>query len=119
MSKPLHSVTEEAEIIESCAVQAAGAEIQAFVSRPEFSVRRTVTAHCRFESHAHAAFTVTALLAGQMQACIGESEYALKAGDLAFTGIAQMHAAEADQIDFVSIRIQPALINELAAEMGL
>jgi AraC family transcriptional regulator len=30
-----------------------------------------------------------------------------------------LHAAEADDVDFVSIRIQPALVNEMAAEMGL
>jgi AraC family transcriptional regulator len=125
MSKPSHSAADEAETgglappLESGAAVAGRAEIQAFVSRTEFSVRRTLTAHCRFEAHAHAAFTVTALLAGGMRACIGENEFALSAGDVAFTGIGQLHAAEADQIDFVSIRIHPSLVNELAAEMGL
>jgi len=126
MSNPSHRAAEEAEIdgpappsIASNAAEAAHAEIQAFVSRPEFSIRRTVTAHGRFEAHAHAAFTVTVLLAGRMQACIGESEFALTAGEVAFTGIEQLHAAQADKIDFVSIRIHPALINKLAAEMGL
>src|SRR5437588_2737939 len=99
--------------------EASCAEIQAFMSRTEFSVRRTLTAHCRFEAHAHAAFTVTALLAGRMQACIGEKEFTLDAGDVAFTGIGQLHAAEADAVDFVSVRIHPALINTLVAEMNL
>jgi AraC family transcriptional regulator len=126
MSKPSHSTAEDAETdalappsIEGEAATAARAEIQAFVARPEFSVRRTVTAHCRFESHAHAAFTVTALLAGGMQACIGESQFTMTAGDLAFTGIGQLHAAKAAEVDFVSIQIHPGLINKLAAEMGL
>ena len=89
------------------------------MSRPEFSVRRTLTSHCRFDAHAHTGYTVTALLAGRMQACVGDSEFALAAGDVAFTGVGQLHAAEADDVDFVSVRIQPALINQLAAEMGL
>jgi len=116
MYETSHMAMQEAE---SDAAEASCAEIQAFVSRPEFSVRRTATAHCRFEAHAHAAFTVTALLAGRMQACIGENEFTLTAGDAAFTGSGQLHAAEAYEVDFVSIRIHPALINELAAEMGL
>lgn len=101
------------------AAEPPGTEIQAFVSRPESSVRRTVTAHCRFEAHAHAAFTVTALLGGRMRACVGETEFALTVGDVALTGIGQLHAAKAEQVDFVSVRIHPALINKLAAEMNL
>lgn len=126
MSKPSHSAAEEAETdalappsLDSDAAAAAQAEIQAFVSRAEFSVRRTLTAHCRFEAHAHAAFTVTALLAGRMQACIGESKFTMTAGDVALTGMGQLHAAEAAEVDFVSIRIHPGLINKLVAEMGL
>jgi AraC family transcriptional regulator len=126
MSEPLQIAAEEAETEarnsppeESGAAEASCAEIQAFVSRPEYSVRRTRAAHCRFDAHAHAAFSVTTLLAGRMQACIGETEFALRSGDVVFTGIGQMHAAEADEVDFVSIRISPVLINELAAEMGL
>jgi AraC family transcriptional regulator len=54
-----------------------------------------------------------------MQVCVGENELTLNAGDVAFTGVGQLHAAEADEVDFVSIRIQPALVNGMAAEMGL
>jgi AraC family transcriptional regulator len=95
------------------------AEIHTVVSRPEFSIRRMATAHCRFDAHAHTSFTLTALLAGRMHACIGENEFALTASDIALTGIGQLHAAEADDVDFVSIHIHPALINRLAAEMNL
>jgi AraC family transcriptional regulator len=126
MYETSHSPAEKAEIdalappsLSNDAAEASCAEIQAFAARPEFSVRRTAAAHCQFEAHAHAGFTVTALLAGRMRACIGEHEFALMAGDVAFTGIGQLHAAEADAVDFVSIRIHSALINELAAEMGL
>src|SRR5512138_1243095 len=71
------------------------AEIQAFVTRPDFSVRRTLTSHCRFDAHAHASYTVTALLGGRMQVCVGENELTLKAGEVGFTDIGQLHAAEA------------------------
>jgi AraC family transcriptional regulator len=126
MSKPSHIAAETereahaSQALESDAAQESFAdEIQAFVSRPEYSIRRTLMAHCRFEAHAHAAFTVTALMAGRMLACVGNQEFVLSVGDLAFVGAGQLHAAEADEVDFVSIHIQPALINELAAEMNL
>jgi len=126
MAKPSHIATEEAgaetrdsALAASDAEEVSCAGIEAFVSRPEYSIRRTRAAHCRFDMHAHAAFSVTVLLAGRMQARIGERELALRAGEVAFTGIGQMHEAEADEVDFVSIRIHPALINELAAEIGL
>ena len=126
MAEPSHITIEEAGAetrdsasAESDAAEVSCAGIQAFVSRPEYSARRTRAVRCRFDMHAHAAFSVTVLFAGRMQARIGEHEFALRAGDVAFTGIGQMHEAEADEVDFVSIRIHPALINELAAEMGL
>ncbi|HEY9231669.1 MAG TPA: helix-turn-helix domain-containing protein [Blastocatellia bacterium] len=126
MSKPSHiaaGADTEApapRAVESDAAhESSCAEIQALVSRPEYSVRRTLTAHCRFEAHAHTAFTVTALLGGRMQACVGDNEFVLTVGDVAFTGTGQLHAAEADEVDFVSIHVQPALINEMAAEMNL
>ena len=115
-------IIEEAEVEAPAgggAAEASCAEIQAFVSRPEFSVRRTLTAHCRFDAHAHASYTATVVLAGRMQVCVGDGEFILTAGDAAFTGVGQLHAAEADDVDFVSIHIQPPLINEMAAEMGL
>ncbi|HJQ27108.1 MAG TPA: AraC family transcriptional regulator [Blastocatellia bacterium] len=118
MSKASHIAT-GTEVESDATEDTACAEIQAFVSRPEYSIRRTLSAHCRFEAHAHAAFTVTALLAGRMRASVGDDELVLTAGDVAFTGAGQLHAAEADEVDFVSIHIKPALINELAAEMNL
>lgn len=110
---PAESDTNDAAVESSCA------EIQAFVSRPEFNVRRTVTEHCQFEAHAHTAFTVTTLLGGRMQTCIGDQEFNLTAGDVALTSVEQLHAAEANQVDFVSVHIYPAFISNLAAEMNM
>lgn len=93
--------------------------MHAFLSRPQFTARHTVAQHCAFEPHAHAAFTVTAVLAGRMEASIGADALALTAGEVALTSLGQTHAAQAFDIDFVSVRINPLLINELVAELGL
>src|SRR6185295_18141159 len=98
---------------ESCA------EIQAFVSRPKFTVRQTATRFCEFEPHSHTAFTVTAVLSGRMEATIGATDFELSAGDVVLTGVGQTHAARAFDIDFVSINISPVLVNELVTEIGL
>jgi AraC family transcriptional regulator len=94
-------------------------EMHAFLSRPQFTARHTVAQHCQFEPHTHAAFTVTAVLAGRMEVSVGAGEFALTADEIALTGIGQTHAARAFEVDFVSVRISPLLINELVAELGL
>lgn len=98
---------------------AAFKEIQKFVSRPQFTIRHTSTASCEFQSHSHSAFTVTAVLAGQMMATVGERAFELSAGDAALTGVGQSHSACASQVEFLSVRISPVLVNELVAEIGL
>jgi AraC family transcriptional regulator len=94
-------------------------EIQAFVSRPQFTARRTMTRFCEFEPHSHAAFTVTAVLAGRIEASAGENEFELSAGEVALINVGQTHSGRARGVDFVSIGISPALVNELVAEIGL
>ena len=101
------------------AVEPASRAIQAFISRPEFSVRRSAVRQCRFEPHSHASYSVTAVLAGSMRVHLGGGEALLMPGMVAFTGIGESHSAEADDVDFVSIRISPALVNMLAAEIEL
>jgi AraC family transcriptional regulator len=97
----------------------ASAEIQAFVSRPQFTVRHTAARLCAFEPHSHAAFTVTAVLSGRMEASIGEKDFEFSAGEVALTSVGQSHAARAFDVDFISIGISPALVNGLVAEIGL
>jgi len=94
-------------------------EMHAFVSRPHFTARRTVASACRFEPHAHAALTVTVVLAGRMEAGIGADWFALTAGETALTNPGQTHTARATEVDFISVRISPLLVNELVAEIGL
>jgi AraC family transcriptional regulator len=94
-------------------------EIQVFIKRPQFTVRHTASLTCEFESHSHAAYTVTAVLAGRFEVTIGSDDFELSAGDVSLTGISQSHAARASKIEFISIGISPALVNELVTEIGL
>jgi len=94
-------------------------EIQRFASRPQFTVRHTVTEGCQFQPHAHSAFTVTVVLTGRMTATIGERVSELSGGDVALTNVSQSHSAQAFEAEFVSIGISPVLVNELITEIGL
>lgn len=94
-------------------------EIQRFISRSQFTVRHTATEACQFESHAHAAYTATAVLAGQLTATIGDVMFELPAGETALTNVGQNHSARGEQVEFVSIGVSPALVNEMVTEIGL
>ena len=99
--------------------RAAVAGVQRIVSRPQFTARHTVSGGCEFQPHSHTAFTVTAILAGEMRATIGESGYHLSPGDVALTNIGQNHSGHASRVEFVSVSVNPSLVNELVAELGL
>ncbi|HXG91893.1 MAG TPA: helix-turn-helix domain-containing protein [Blastocatellia bacterium] len=99
--------------------QASTVEIQRFISRPEFTIRHTAARGCRFDEHSHTAYTVTAILSGEMAASISSSELQLSAGEVALTNINQPHAAHALSVEFVSININPSLVGELVTELGL
>lgn len=94
-------------------------EIQRFISRSQFTVRHTATEVCAFESHAHAAYTVTALLAGTLHATVGDNSFELSAGQTTLTNVGENHSARGEHIEFVSIGIGPALMNEMVTEIGL
>lgn len=94
-------------------------EVHRFVSRPQFAVRHTVSSGCEFQAHAHSAFTVTAVLAGSMSAVIGERTFELSNGVISLTNVGQSHSARASEVEFVSIRVSPVLVNELVTEIGL
>ena len=94
-------------------------EIQRFISRSQFTVRHTATEACQFESHAHAAYTATAVLAGQLTATIGDVVFELPAGETALTNVGQNHSARGNQVEFVSIGVSPALVTEMVTEIGL
>ena len=94
-------------------------EVQRFVSRPQFTVRHTVTAGCEFQLHAHSAFTVTAVLAGRIAVTLGERTFDLSGGEVSFTNVGQSHSAHALEVEFVSIGVSPVLVNELVTEIGL
>ena len=94
-------------------------EIQRFISRAQFTVRHTATEACEFETHAHAAYTVTTLLAGRLVATIGGESFELCAGQTALTNVSQNHSARGERIEFVSVALSPTLVNEIVSEIGL
>ena len=94
-------------------------EIQRFISRSQFTVRHTATHACAFESHAHAAYTVTALLSGTLIATVGDDTFELSSGQTTLTNVGQNHSARGERIEFVSIGISPSLMNEMVTEIGL
>ena len=95
------------------------ADVQRIVSRPQFTVRHTVSGGCEFQPHSHSAFTVTAILAGEMWVTIGENDYHLSPGDVALTNIGQNHSGQASRVEFVSVSINTSQVNELVAELSL
>jgi AraC family transcriptional regulator len=94
-------------------------EIQRFISRARFTVRHTATEACAFEPHAHAAYTITTLLAGKLIATVGDDTFELSAGQTTLTNVGQNHSARGEQVEFLSIAISAALINEMVTEIGL
>jgi AraC family transcriptional regulator len=98
---------------------AAPVELHRFVSRPQFTVRHTVSSNCEFQPHSHSSFIVTALLAGSMTTAIGERQFELSTGEVALTGVGQDHSASGSKVEFVSIGVSPVLVNELVSEIGL
>lgn len=95
------------------------AEIQRFVSRSQFTVRHTAIEFCEFETHTHAAYTVTAVLAGQLTATIGDEMFEVSVDESALTNVGQNHSARAKLVEFLSIGVSPALVNEMVAEIGV
>ncbi|HLG13160.1 MAG TPA: AraC family transcriptional regulator [Blastocatellia bacterium] len=89
------------------------------ISRPQFLLRYTAGSGCEFAPHSHAAFTVTSVLEGCMQVTIGPRVFDVSAGETALTGIGETHAARSAGVEFLSIRISPAAVGELAAEIGM
>ena len=94
-------------------------EVQRIVSRPHFTVRHTISGGCEFQPHSHSAFTVTAILAGEMWVTIGENDYHLSPDDVALTNVGQNHCGQASRVEFVSVTINPSQVAELVAELGL
>lgn len=94
-------------------------EIQRIFSGAQFTVRHTAAAAASFEAHAHASYTVTALFSGTLRATVGADEFELQTGQISFTNANETHEARAENFEFVSVGINPTLVNELVAETGL
>lgn len=94
--------------------------IQRIFSATHFTVRHTAAAEqLDFESHSHAHYTITALLAGRMQITIGAQDFELVADQAALTNAHEPHAAKGSEFEFISVGISPTFINSLVTELGL
>jgi AraC family transcriptional regulator len=62
---------------------------------------------------------VTSVIAGELTTSIGERDFELSAGETALTNVGQNHAARGSGVEFVSIGLNPVLVNELVSEIGL
>jgi len=89
------------------------------ISRPQFTIRHASAPNCEFEPHAHADFTVTVVLSGNMAITIGSEHYDLSPGHVALTDIGRSHGGRAIGAEFLSIGLSPAIINDLVTELGL
>jgi len=94
-------------------------EIQRISSRPQFIIRHTASEACEFLPHSHSAFTVTVILAGSLRATIGSADFNLSKGQIAFTNPNENHSANSSGVEFISVSINPVLVNELVTETGL
>src|SRR6185295_15935256 len=78
----------------------APAEVQRFVSRPQFTVRHTATASCDFDSHSHSGFTVSAVLAGRISVTNNAGTFEISTGETALTNVGENHSARGAEIEF-------------------
>src|SRR5207302_973107 len=76
-------------------------------------------AHTVFESHAHAAYTVSVVQAGTIELSVGETPYRVRVGEAVLLNVGEVHAARATDYMFVSIGLAPELIDALLVESGL
>jgi AraC family transcriptional regulator len=94
-------------------------EFHRIFSHSQFALRHMASAHCEFEAHAHSFYTVTTLLSGEMLTTIGANPLAFSAGQIALINIGETHKAVAKDFEFLSVGINPILIDELVSEIGL
>lgn len=84
------------------------------------SIRFCRTSQAEFQAHSHVALSVTAVLRGDMDVVVGDESFTASAGESILTDSACMHAARAErEVEFVSIHVEPELVVELSADMGL
>jgi AraC family transcriptional regulator len=89
------------------------------VSLRDFHLRHRVAARTDFEAHSHTTLTVTSVLAGRLEATIGDKHFELHAGEAALTNAGETHAGRAFDTEFLSVGMSPGAIDALAFDMGL
>ena len=93
-------------------------DYERILSRPLVTIRCTRCTGREFGQHSHKSYAVTSILSGEMTLTFLDSEYLLKAGDTAFTGINNVHSGKAERVEFVSFLINPLLIQDMLSGAG-
>jgi AraC family transcriptional regulator len=96
-----------------------GQEFHRIFSGSQFAMRHMASLQCEFEPHSHSFYTVTILFAGNLVTTIGANEFTLAAGQIALTNIGETHRGVAESFEFLSVSINPILVDELVSEIGL
>ena len=96
-----------------------GGDVQRSLSGPGFIARYLAGSCAEFAPHAHVAYTVTAVLSGLVSARVGDLEARLGPGDAALANPGQVHGARATDFRMLSISLEPTLVEDLVAAMGL
>jgi AraC family transcriptional regulator len=94
-------------------------EFHRIFSGSQFALRHMAAPQCEFEPHAHSFYTVTILFAGCLLTTISANEFSLSEGQIALTNIGETHTGVAEGFEFLSISINPILVDELVSEIGL
>jgi AraC family transcriptional regulator len=96
-----------------------GQEFHRIFSGSQFAVRHMAAPQCEFEPHAHSFYTITVLFGGNLFTTIGANQFTLTEGQIALTNIGEIHKGMAESFEFLSISINPILVDELVSEIGL
>ena len=89
------------------------------VSLPTATVQYLAAEASEFVTHTHNAFTVTSLLAGELQLMVGETVSTLRPGQSGLTNASQPHAALGRNFALVSVRFAAEPLCELVMQTGL
>src|SRR5262249_16319055 len=92
--------------------------ISRVISGPGLAVRYLASELCEFQSHTHSKMVLSAILGRRMSAVIGDTEFELSPGQIAFTNAGQSHSGRGSDLEFVSIEVAPAMIADVMAEIG-
>ena len=89
------------------------------LTRGGYTVQLQTAVATDFAAHFHAAFTVATILDGDLELSTAGRSLAFTAGATALLNAGQLHSAHADRCTFLSVRLMPAMLDELMSQAQL